>query len=411
MKFSQVVIVYRKELLDTLRDRRTLISMIVVPLLLFPVLTIGFGALAANLVRKARQEASAIMILGAEHAPTLAATIRKQDGFEVVPPTEDYVARINDKKLRAAIEFPLQFEESLEANPGSPDSGLPASGERPTVKLYHYTGEMRSQFALRDLQRILRAYRDQLVEARLAGRGLSPDVLEPFESQEENVASPEKVGGNVLGGLLPYFIIILCLTGAMYPAIDLSAGEKERGTIETILASPVGRTELVTGKFLMVLTASLTTAVLSLGSFAVTLSAAAEFTQRMSRAGLPFVISAKGVAMVFLMVLPLAVLFSAALLALALLARSYKEAQSYLQPLMIVAILPAIAAMLPGVELNAKLALIPILNVSLVSKEILTGNYPWELIGLIFASTCVYAAAALFVAVRQFQRESVLFRT
>ena len=406
MKFSQVVIVYRKELLDTLRDRRTLISMIVVPLLLFPVLTIGFGALAAKLVQKARQEASAIMILGAEHAPTLAATIRKQDGFEVVPPAEDYVARINGKKLRAAIEFPPQFEEALQTNVGSP-----ASRERPTVKLYYYTGEMRSQFALRDLQRILRAYRDQLVEARLAGRGLSPDVLEPFESKEENVASPEKVGGNVLGGLLPYFIIILCLTGAMYPAIDLSAGEKERGTIETILASPVGRTELVLGKFLMVLTASLTTAALSLGSFAVTLSAAAEFTQRMSRAGLPFVISAKGVAMVFLMVLPLAVLFSAALLALALLARSYKEAQSYLQPLMIVAILPAIAAMLPGVELNAKLALIPILNVSLVSKEILTGNYPWELIGLIFASTCVYAAAALFVAVRQFQRESVLFRT
>jgi sodium transport system permease protein len=406
MKLAQVIIVYRKELLDTLRDRRTLISMIVVPLLLFPVLTIGFGALAAKLVQKARQEASAIMILGAEHAPTLAATIRKQDGFEVIAPAEDYVARINDKKLRAAIEFPPQFEESLEANPASPDSG-----ERPTVKLYHYTGEMRSQFALRDLQRILRAYRDQLVEARLADRGLSPDVLEPFESREENVASPEKVGGNVLGGMLPYFIIILCLTGAMYPAIDLSAGEKERGTIETILASPVGRTELVMGKFLMVLTASLTTAVLSLGSFAVTLSAATEFTQRMSRAGLPFVISAKGVAMVFLMVLPLAVLFSAALLALALLARSYKEAQSYLQPLMIVAILPAIAAMLPGVELNAKLALIPILNVSLVSKEILTGNYPWELIGLIFASTCVYAAAALFVAVRQFQRESVLFRT
>ncbi|MFB3153679.1 MAG: hypothetical protein ACE10I_04325, partial [Candidatus Acidiferrales bacterium] len=109
MKFSQVIIVYRKELLDTLRDRRTLISMIVVPLLLFPVLTIGFGALAARLVQQAQQEASAIMILGAEHAPTLAATIRKQDGFEVVALAEDYVARINDKKLRAAIEFPPQF--------------------------------------------------------------------------------------------------------------------------------------------------------------------------------------------------------------------------------------------------------------------------------------------------------------
>ena len=127
--------------------------------------------------------------------------------------------------------------------------------------------------------------------------------------------------------------------------------------------------------------------------------------------GMAFVISGKAIAAVFFMVLPLAVLFSGALLAISLLAKSYKEAQSYVQPLIIVVILPAIVALLPGVELNPKLALVPVLNVSLVSKEILTGNYPWGLIGLIFGSSSLYAAAALFVAVRAFQRESVLFRT
>jgi sodium transport system permease protein len=111
------------------------------------------------------------------------------------------------------------------------------------------------------------------------------------------------------------------------------------------------------------------------------------------------------------MVLPLAVLFSAALLAIALFAKSFKEAQSYISPLMIVVILPAVAAVLPGVELNTTLALLPVLNTSLVSKEIMTGTYHWKYIALIFMSSCIYAAAAIAIAVKLFQREDVLFRT
>jgi sodium transport system permease protein len=111
------------------------------------------------------------------------------------------------------------------------------------------------------------------------------------------------------------------------------------------------------------------------------------------------------------MVLPLAVLFSAALMTISLFAKSYKEAQSYVTPLMMVVILPAIAAMLPGVELTSKLALVPILNMSLLCKELVTGTYHWNYIAIIFSSTCVYAAVALFLAVKMFQREDVLFRS
>src|ERR1700676_2561217 len=121
--------------------------------------------------------------------------------------------------------------------------------------------------------------------------------------------------------------------------------------------------------------------------------------------GLPAVLS------VFLMALPLAVLLSAGLIAMSLFAKGYKEAQSYVSPLMILVIVPAVAAMLPGVELTSKLALIPILNVSLLCKELVTGTYHWNFIALIFLSTCVYAAAALFLAVKMFQREDVLFRS
>ena len=228
------------------------------------------------------------------------------------------------------------------------------------------------------------------------------------------MAPPEKVSGTLLGGLIPYFVIVLCLIGAMYPAMDLTAGEKERGTMETILCSPVSRVHLVLGKFLMVLTASLFSALLSMISMGATFHAARGLLQPLEQLGgpaLPLQFSWRAMAAVFLMVVPLAVLFSAALLAIALFAKSYKEAQSYLSPLTIFVVLPAIISVLPGVELNTGLSLIPVLNTSLVSKEIIAGAYHWDYIVLIFASSCAYASAALAVAIWLFQREEVLFRT
>lgn len=404
MNLANVAVIYRKELLDTLRDRRTLIATIVIPVCLFPLLTIGMGGLAAKSVKKMQQEKPTVMLLGAEHAPRLSASLRTNDAVVIVPPSADYVARINDKQLRAAVEFPTNFEARVATVATNP----------PIVKLHHYAGELRSQFAVRTVQKVLSDYRGQIIAARLADRGLGTDVLRPFGSLEQNVAAPEKVGGNIVGGLIPYMIIFLCFVGAMNPAIDLTAGEKERGTMETILASPVSRVDLVAGKFLMVFTASVVTTIISMASFAATFSLPFLAARELSRLGpnaIPFNLSGAGVGAVLLLMVPLAVMFSALLLALGLLAKSFKEAQSYISPLMIVVLLPAMAAMLPGSELNARLALVPILNVSLVSKEVLTGNFPWLQLLLVFGSSCVYAVAALAVAVEAFKRESVLFRS
>jgi sodium transport system permease protein len=177
----------------------------------------------------------------------------------------------------------------------------------------------------------------------------------------------------------------------------------------------VSRTDLVFGKFLTVLTASLATAflaVLSMGvSFGIGKTLLMSLADPEQAKNITLSINPGSVAAVFAMVLPLAVLFSAALLAIALCAKSYKEAQSYLQPLTIIVVVPGVVSLLPGVDLNARLALIPILNTSLVSKEILMGTYHWHYIALIFVSSCVYAAAALTIAVRLFEREDVLFRT
>jgi sodium transport system permease protein len=203
----------------------------------------------------------------------------------------------------------------------------------------------------------------------------------------------------------------MCMTGAMYPAVDLAAGEKERGTMETLLCSPVARTHLVLGKCLMVLTAALATTLLSLSSMGVSFALVKKLAVGVAKSGaLPLTIDPASLLAVFAMMLPMALLFSAAMLAIALFSRSSKEAHSYLQPLLIVTIMPAVASLLPGVELNRWLALIPVLNVSLACKEILSGAYHWNYITLIFGSTCVYAAGALAAAVALFKRESVLFR-
>lgn len=410
MRWANVLTVYGKELRDLLRDRRTLVSMIVVPMLLMPGLTMMTLFIAHRVVAKAQSAVPVIMLIGGSDSPRTRAALAAYPRIRLVPATADWEKRITDKKVRAAVEIPEGFDAALQ-------SGAPAK-----VVIYDYEGEMRSGLAVSDLRRFFTDYRERVVAARLRARGLPAQMVNPFAVATQNVAPAERVGGNLFGGMIPYFFLLLSFTGAMYPAIDLTAGEKERGTMETILCSPVGRIELVMGKFLMVLTASVGTVVCSLVSMVLTLlvggaalgahsAAAGGLMWGFSVPGSPLpAIDPWGLLAAVAMVAPVAVLFAALEFTIALFAKSYKEAQSYVSPLIIVIILPAVVGMLPGVELNTSLALVPILNVSLVSKELVSGVWHWHLIALIFGSTCVYAAAALAVAVRMFGREDVIFR-
>jgi sodium transport system permease protein len=361
------------------------------------------GGLSAEIVGHAMEEVPKVMILGGADSPNVTAELRALSDIQVVPARADYAQQIEDKRIRAAVEIPPGFDAALAA-------GTPA-----TVTVYEYRNDLKSGLAAGHLQKFFRDLGDRTVRERLTAQHLPISLIHPIEVDEQNVVSPEKTTGELVGGIVPYFVILLCLTGAIYPAIDLTAGEKERGTMETILSSPVSRTDLVFGKFLTVLTASLATAFLAVLSMSISFGIGKSLLTSLASAGqasdFTLSINPKSVVAIFAMVLPLAVLFSAALLAIALYAKSYKEAQSYLQPLTIIVVVPGIVSLLPGVDLNARLALIPILNTSLVSKEILMGTYHWHYIALIFISSCIYAAVALSVAVRLFEREDVLFRT
>ena len=402
MSFANVGVVYRKELTEALRDRRTLISSLIVPLILFPLLTAGLGAAISAIVGKAKEEIPKVMIVGGEDSPKILEVVRNIEKVEIVPLSPDWKDQIINRQIRAAVEIPPGFQVAL------------ARQEVVTLQIHTYEGDLKSSIAADNIQKDLETYRTELIKENLASRNLPESALKPFDIKQHNVAPAEKVGGAAFGGVIGYMVILLCLTGSMYPAMDLTAGEKERGTMETILSSPISRLDLVLGKFFLVLTASLVTAALSVASMGISfwgLERLRAFDKAGSDAAqLQLHIGPATVLSVFVMVLPIAVLFSAGVMTIALFAKSYKEAQSYVTPAMFVVIIPAVCAMLP-IDLDAKLALVPILNAALLCKELVTGTYHWNYIAIIFLSTCVYAAAALFLAVKMFRREDVLFRS
>lgn len=392
INLRNIAIVYRKELLDSLRDRRTIISTIVAPILMFPLIFLGFGALANWSIKRAQAQAADIVIIGEENSPELTSRLRALEGIRIKPASNDFTNRIAEKQLRLAVEIPVNSTNA--------------------IKIFHYSGEIRSQMALKSVQKTIREFRDEVVARQLAQKGVSTNILSPFEIKEENVVPPQKVAGNLLGGLVPYMIIFLSFVGCMAPALDLTAGEKERGTIEAILASPIGRGELVIGKFLLVLTTSILTTIMALLSNAITLLIPVLIARDISKGTpMPFDLSGIAVMGVLILVFPLAVTFAATQVVIGSYSGNYKEAQSYISPLMLIVMLPAMAALLPGFDLNAKLALVPVLNASLASREIMSGTFHWGLISIVFLSSCVYAMAALAAAIAAFRSESILFRT
>jgi sodium transport system permease protein len=382
------------------RDRRTLISTIVMPTLIMPAIILMVGKVASGVVAQAKAEVARVMVIGGADSPGMVAQLRDTGKFKVEPASPDWKALIAEKRVRAAVELPPGFERNL------------AAGSAGAVTLYDYRGELKSGLAEAQLSDFFSRLRTRAATSLLAARGLPSTIARPFEVKQQNVAPPEKVGGNLLGGLVPYFIILVCLVGAMHPAIDLTAGEKERGTLEMLLCSPATRGEIVLGKFLMVLTASLTSVFLSMLSMMGTLAAAGTAMASPDRGPqLAAMVDPLGILGVVAMIIPVSVLFSAGVFAIAIFAKSVKEAQSYLTPLILVVILPCGVGLVPGIELNFGLSLVPIVNLSLVCKEMLSGVWHWGYIAAIFGSTAAFAALALGAAVAMFRREGVVFRT
>jgi sodium transport system permease protein len=398
VRFSKIRIVFLKELLDTIRDKRTIISMIVVPIAMMPLLMLGIGSLVVRQAAKAEKEVSAIVVEQESESDLVADLFDSSERFAIISVPEPDSALMAGQ-VHLIVEVSEGFDSRID------------EGEIPELGIKYDSTNDRSEIAFDRATDLLESLKDSVVVGRIEDMGLSKRMLDSFDVVSTDVATKEKVGGRVLGMVLPMLAILLAMVGGTYPAIDLTAGEKDRSTLETLLVSPASRLELVCGKFLVVLLGSLTAALLAVSSMTLTLRVGVSYMfGGVAADQLAVSISPGAVGVIVLLSLPMAILFSSLLVAVGTYARTYKEAQSYISPLYFAIIVPAYAAILPATDLTPKLALIPVANISLAFKEALMGRFDWQIIAVIFLSTAVYSILAMIFAARLFQREEVLFR-
>lgn len=406
MQTKKVITIFRKELTDTLRDRRTLIFMLLVPLIAIPGLMTVTSKLMVGQMTKAMEERSKVVVEGVQYLPadlrdSLFAA-RKLDVIEASTyegTSDNLTDEVRNGNISAYVVIPEAFDRAI-------------SLESPTdLEIYYDEAEVSSGFAVDKIKDILNPYKESIVSGRLRTRDISTDILKPFAIKELNVASARKVAGKTLGGILPYIIILMCFMGAMYPAIDLAAGEKERGTLETLLVSPASRGEFVLGKYFVILTTAVVAALLALASLTFSLNYILGDLPAKAMEKLAISFDLNTVILILMIVIPLAGIFAAILLSVSIFAKSFKEAQSYIGGLNMLIILPAFVSFLPGVELNFTLALIPVVNISLIIKEAISGSIEWKYVFTAFFSTLALAGITLYLAKEWFERESVLFRT
>jgi sodium transport system permease protein len=435
VNLRRVWIIYRKELVEALRDRRTLITMILVPLLLYPVLMVI--VVQALQIEKARQERETFRIIvpDAAHLRWLEAIFAADEDLSEYEPREvgeqaEPARRTSQEGTLHAIIRGDQFDVSvagapleewvrlgradvgLVTDPPVPEEGLGAEINR-TVRLIYDPAEYRSRTAYVGLQRILHRQNERAVLARLQKVGFEADLLSPLIVREHSVASPQKLGGALLGQILPFLIVIMTVTGAIYPAIDLTAGERERGTLETLMVAPVPTTQIVAGKFLVVTTIAIISAALNLASMGATIrfggvagAMMGGLPEGVQEISIPIVV----LPIVLLAMVPFAVFFSAVMIATCSFARTFKEAQNYMSPVMIAALIPAmITSYMPSIRLTGAVVVMPVVNVIVLLRELFRGHYDIPAAVTAFAATCLYAAAAVMVAARLYGQEAVLF--
>lgn len=309
-------------------------------------------------------------------------------------------AALRNREVDLLIVFDAQFASAVRA------------GGRPPIYIVTREGDERSQLVNNRVTHVLARWKRQLSQVRLARAGLATDYDDPFELHDAEKAKPANTRAaeglfDVLVKIFPFVLVMWALAGALYPAVDLCAGEKERGTMETLLISPASREEIVYGKFLAIWLFSAATALLNLLSMGLTTW---EFSSRFDAGSFRPGALVWGV----VLLLPLSAFFSALCLAVGAYARSSKEGQYYLMPLFLVTMPLVFLTLAPGVELNPFYSMVPVTGVALLLQKLMSAAAPdgqlWLYFVPVLAPMVIYGWLALRWAIEQFQREEVLFR-
>lgn len=388
--------IFRKELKDTLRDRRTLIMMLVIPVLIFPIILNVFVSVSASFSEEAAQKTVHVGYSGVsddyliKRLEGLPESYGKKEIIHVAD-TAKMIELVRADSLQFAIYTSPDFNKNI-------DTHKPAE-----IIVYFNMAEMGMQ---ERAEGYMEAIEEIALQERYEKLKLKKEELQPLNIRYSNVASNKEVVGKLAGGILPYIFIAFGFIGCMYPAIDLFTGEKERGTLETLLTTPVLRWQILFGKMLVVVLSGLLAATCALLGLFLSIEVMNIVEDPELLEVIHSILTPEFVLMLYGLLIPLTVFFAGVMIPVAVYAKSFKEAQSIITPLNIVMVLPAMVGFFPGVELNAVTAAIPVVNVVLATKELIAGTLDWGLLAISFGVMIFLATIAVLVSYKRFDKET-----
>lgn len=388
---TPALVVLRKELLDNLRDRRSVLTALLVAMI-GPLLVPLMGAVTAQLAVAQEGATLRVPTRGAEHAPGLFAYLRGR-GIDAVPAPADPAAAVRAQRVDLVLEVGDSYAADFQA-------GRPAP-----LRLVFDETRTRSSLSVKRLSGALRDYGRQVAMQRLQARGISPLVMLPLAVEREDLASPQSRSRQLLAAL-PMMLLMALFMGGMYVAIDVTAGEKERGSLEALIVNPVTPAGLLGGKLLAVMAFQLGTLVLMVAALALTLNHV-----HVSIPGMRLGLSAAGAARLILVLLPLVPLAAGAMLLLFSRSASFKEAQSLAGLTSLVPVAPGLIQMTADAAGRSWLLLLPLFSQNKLCEEILQGAAPPA--GRLAGATVTTLALALLLcllALRAYRPERLLFR-
>ena len=396
--WKNVRLLFGKEIIGAVRDRRTLVLTVFFPLVFYPLILAVMGHFAATEQTRIEAITPTVIIVDQAHDETFRAHLQETTGFYPFFDSDLIQAKADLKDGLGQVLMMVDKES------GGPGVGL-------EVTLYYDQTSQVAVMAAGRVRAFLEGYLKEVMRSKLDTLGLDYDDLSPpLRVSIEDVASSDSVGRMILSRLLPYFMILAILTGAMGLGAEITAGEKERGTIATLLVSQLSRVEIVLGKFFTVLTVSLVSSLLS----AVGLLIGVRFfggglTPAGSEA--TFSLSLPSFGWMLVVLVPLAVILSALVIIVGSFARSQKEASTYLMPIYMVIVLVGLVSMTGGVSFEGARFLIPIANALYALQEIIVGDL--RFMHLIYTLVANVLCGGLLIAasIQVFKREAVLFRS
>ena len=392
---SSIITVFFKEIKDSIRDRRTLLTAVLMPIFLMPVIMIGSLKFQEYQQKSTEQKKAIIAVSNEAAAPTLMSFLKSQEKI-TIKSTTDYNKDIDSGTINAFLQVPDDFEKQLAVQ-------TPAK-----ISVFQKSSNLDSQSALPKVTIALQQFNEIESVKRLQEKKIDPSVITVLAITPVDISTATERGGFFIGLLLPMFIVLFAIIGGMYIAIDVSAGEKERKTLEALILTPASRFEIVAGKFLAVASTASASSVLSLFSL---YAAFKLFPPSFGDASVIINLSPASIGIMLGIGVILAIMFSGLLLSVAIFAKSYKEAQNYITPFYLIAVLPvAIFAQIPGLKPTLPMFLLPGVNGVFVIKEVIVGAFDTGHILVTIGSLLVYAVIAIIVASSIYSKEGILFR-